>query len=232
MSDNFVHPFLEQGKLTCPQCGQAGMPANRTRCWHCGVSFAEPTHEKPIKLPVAAQEAAPEQPIDTEAVPERTAETGAAAARKSAPSQWQRRDPLRGLPVLILICAIAAGLCSFFPMCTWEISHDFFIVDMDALTIVLSVACAVISPILAGISVSNESVLQQYRLLSFVRMTLFCSGGCALATYSYFYNRYCKGAIYPVFSATVFFWICVGASVLGILLACIAVARIRDEAKN
>ena len=37
---DYVAPLEESGKLTCPVCGAAGQPKNRTRCWQCGIPFA------------------------------------------------------------------------------------------------------------------------------------------------------------------------------------------------
>lgn len=51
MSNSIIRPIIQQDKLTCPVCGQQGMPMNRKCCWKCGVPFGEPTTEMPDNIP-------------------------------------------------------------------------------------------------------------------------------------------------------------------------------------
>lgn len=154
-SDGPVVPFEENGKLTCPVCGEKGQPKNRLRCWNCGIPFAEGITVPKTEISTHAESKSPTMKIPME-YPTINAEDAAMQEAERQAKEQQRLQEMssisniKSLLIVGILCSAAASIAALFPVYHyWGKSATVF--NLDPYTSVFVIACIILGPILLTI---------------------------------------------------------------------------------
>lgn len=232
MDHNLVQPILHEGRLTCPSCGQSGMPLGRKCCWQCGVSFTEQAATgKDTSNHIESNQAEQRMTHVTT-----TNQTSASPNWHDLKPQYNK-DRVRWLLILNFILALTSCVLAFFPM-----SNGFnYFVDGKAKIIILILLVSTCM-IVAGMTLGNINDLQLYRRMFISCITQLLVLASAILSCIYIeseYSKYSKAWIimdiprssWPRAEQSSHFWCCFLSSIAGIIVTSVIIRTISKSAK-